>query len=303
MYKAGLRPPLYLKISTESTIRETNFQTLKYPSNGHNTMKRNLTFPAILLALALAGLLIVSGCTGTSDQTQTPAATSLPTAEETPMPMHTPPDTVPVSAPATTFSGTGNDSIATELPAGVYTVTVTQATAKMTQLAVETETTGIYVQGRYNDTVAASAETTKGWVWSYAIQTDEKPTLTVNATGDWVADFAFPQQINGIPPQTFHGIGNAATPFFQINQGNISFKIDATNNTAVEVHLMNYEGDPIMDATNVYEEPLSFHRGEYHDTVVVPFTVSDNYLINVICDGDWSVTVTDDYDRTPFSDA
>jgi hypothetical protein len=261
-------------------------------------MKRNFTFPALLLALALAGLLIASGCTGTSDQVQTPAVTPIPTAAET---AQAPPTAVgtaqvpdPVSAPATTFSGTGNDSIATELPAGVYTVTFTQATAEITQLAVETKETGICVPGQYSDAVAASAKTTKGWVWSYAFLTDAKPTLTVNATGDWEADFAFPQQINGIPPQSFHGIGNAATPFFMINEGNISFAIDATNNTAVEVHLMNYEGNPVMDATNTFEQPLAYHLGEYHDTIVVPLSVSDNYLLNVICDGDWSVTVTDD---------
>ena len=257
-------------------------------------MKRNLTFPALLLALALAGLLIASGCTGTSDQAQTPAATPAPTAEETAQATATAASTAPVSAPANTFSGTGNDSIATELPAGVYTVTFTQASADETELALETEETGVYVQGQYSDAVAASAKTTKGWVWSYAMQTDAKPTLTINATGDWEADFAFPQQINGIPPQTFHGIGNAATPFFMINEGNISFAIDATNNTAVEVHLMSYEGNPVMDATNTFEQPLAYHLGEYHDTVVVPLTVSDNYLLNVICDGDWSVTVTDD---------
>lgn len=251
-------------------------------------MKRNLTFPAILLALALAGLLIASGCTGTSDQAQTPVATPIPTAEETAQATATP------TQPANTFSGTGNDSITTELPAGVYTMTITQATAEMSQITVETETSAIYVQGRYSDAVADAAQTADGWVWSYALQTDEKPTLSVNTTGDWQAAFAFPQQINGIPPQRFSGTGNAATPFFMINEGNISFAIDATNNTAVEIHLMNYEGDPIMDKTNVYEEPLAFHMGEYHNTVVVPLTVSDNYLINVICDGDWSVVVTDD---------
>lgn len=253
-------------------------------------MKRSFRFSTLLLALALAGLLIASGCTGTGDQTSTPAATPLPTAPESPQ--VTPP---PASlTPAMAFSGTGNDNIATDIPAGVYTVTITQSTAEETQLSVDTEKTGIYVQGRYTDAVAETAKGTNGWVWSYALQTDEKPTLTINATGDWQADFGFPQQINGVPPQTFKGTGNAATPFFMIYEGNISFAIDATNNTALEVHLMTYEGNPVMDTTNTYQQPLAFHKGEYHDTVVVPMTASENYLINVICDGDWSVTVTDD---------
>lgn len=227
-------------------------------------MRRNLTFPALLLGLALVGLIIAAGCIGTS------------------------------TTPTTSFSGTGNDSIATELPAGVYTLTITQASANVTDVTVETKEMGISVQGRYSDAAASSAKTADGWVWSYALQTDGKPTLTINATGDWKADFAAPQQIDGILPQTFQGAGNAATPFFMINKGNVSFAIKATNNTAIEVHLMDYDGNPVMDKTNSFEQPLSYHMGEYNDTVVVPLTDSGNYLLNVLCDGDWSVTVSDD---------
>jgi len=227
-------------------------------------MGRNLTFPALLLGLALVGLIIAAGCIGTS------------------------------TTPTTSFSGTGNDSIATELPAGVYTLTITQTSANVTDVTVETKEMGISVQGRYSDAAASSAKTADGWVWSYALQTDGKPTLTINATGNWKADFAAPQQIDGIPPQTFQGTGNAATPFFMINKGNVSFAIKAMNNTAIEVHLMDYDGNPVMDKTNSFEQPLSYHMGEYNDTVVVPLTDSGNYLLNVLCDGDWSVTVSDD---------
>ncbi|HKM41258.1 MAG TPA: hypothetical protein VJY43_01685 [Methanocorpusculum sp.] len=226
-------------------------------------MRRNLTLPALLLGLALVGLIITAGCIGTDN------------------------------TPATFFSGTGNDSIATELPAGVYILTITQTSAEMTDVTVETKETGTSIQGRYSDAAAESAETAKGWIWSYALQTDGKPTLIINATGDWNADFAVPQQIDGIPPQIFQGTGNAATPFFMINKGNISFAIEATNNTALEVHLMDYNGNPVMDETNSFEQPLAYHLGEYHNTVIVPLTDSDNYLLNIICDGDWSVTVTD----------
>lgn len=227
-------------------------------------MRHNLTFPVLLLGLALVGLIIAAGCIGTS------------------------------TTPATSFSGTGNDSIATELPAGVYTVTITQTSANVTDVTIETKETGISVQGRYSDVVAESAKTADGWVWSYALQTDENPTLIINTTGDWKANFAAPQQIDGIPPQTFQGTGNAATPFFMINKGNISFVIKATNNTAIEVHLMDYDGNPVMDKTNSFEQPLAYHLGAYNDTVVVPLTNSGNYLLNVLCDGDWSVTVSDD---------
>jgi len=228
-------------------------------------MKHNLAFPALLLVIALVGLIITAGCIGTTTTT-----------------------------PGTSFSGTGNGSIATELPAGVSTVTITQDSAEMTDLTGETKEMGISVQGRYTDAAASSAKTADGWVWSYALQTDGKPTLTINATGAWKADFAFPQQIDGIPPQTFTGIGNAATPFFMINKGNVSFAIEATNNTAIEVHLMDYDGNLFMDKTNTFEEPLAYHLGAYNDTIIVPITESGNYLLNVICDGEWSVIVSEE---------
>ncbi len=228
-------------------------------------MKKILIFPALLLAMALVGLVITAGCVGT-----------------------------PTTTPGTSFSGTGNASIATELPAGVYTLTITQASADMTVVSVDTKEMGITVQGRYTDAAASSAKTADGWVWTYALVTDGKPTLTINATGAWKADFAFPQQIDGVPPQTFTGIGNAATPFFMINKGNVSFAINTENNTAVEVHLMDYDGNPVMDETNSFEEPLAYHRGTYNDTIIVPITTSGNYLLNVICDGEWSVIVSEE---------
>ncbi len=227
-------------------------------------MRKTLTFPALLLALALVGLVITAGCVGT-----------------------------PTTTPGTSFSGTGNTSIATELPAGVYTLTITQANANITDVSVDTKDLGISIQGRYTEAAAASAKTADGWVWTYALVTDGKPTLTINATGDWKAEFAFPQQINGVPPQTFTGIGNVATPFFMINEGNVSFAIKAANNTDVEVHLMDYDGNPVMDKTNTFEEPLAYHLGTYNDMIIVPITKSGNYLLNVICDGEWSVVVSE----------
>jgi len=226
-------------------------------------MRKNLTFPALLLALALVGLVITAGCVGTT------------------------------TTPGTSFSGTGNKNIATELPAGVYTLTITQASADMTDVSVDTKEMGVTVQGRYTTAAADAAKTSDGWVWTYALVTDGKPTLTINATSAWKADFAFPQQIDGVPPQTFMGIGNAATPFFMINKGNVSFAIKAANNTAVEVHMMDYDGNPVMDKTNTSEEPLAYHIGAYNDTIIVPITTSGNYLLNIICDGDWSVTISE----------
>ncbi|WP_319379144.1 hypothetical protein [uncultured Methanocorpusculum sp.] len=225
-------------------------------------MRKTFTFPALLLALALVGLVITAGCVGT-----------------------------PTTTPGTSFSGTGNESIATELPAGVYTVTITQA--NITAVSVETKETETFIEGRYTDAAVAAAKTADGWVWTYALLTDANPTLVINATGDWKAEFAFPQQIDGVPPQTFTGIGNAATPFFMINEGNVSFAIKATNNTAIGVCLMDYDGNPVMDKTNTFEEPLAYHLGTYNDTLVVPITKSGNYLLNVICDGEWSVVVSE----------
>jgi hypothetical protein len=53
-------------------------------------------------------------------------------------------------------------------------------------------------------------------------------------------------------------------------------------------------GNPVTDKTNTSEEPLVSHLGTYNDTITIPITRSDNSLLNMICDGKWSVFVSEE---------
>lgn len=59
-------------------------------------MKHNLAFPALLLAIALVGLIITAGCIGTTTTTTTTPGTSFPAPETAVLP----PNFRPVSIPS-----------------------------------------------------------------------------------------------------------------------------------------------------------------------------------------------------------
>ncbi|MDE4908184.1 hypothetical protein L0665_06120 [Methanogenium marinum] len=92
-------------------------------------------------------------------------------------------------------------------------------------------------------------------------------------------------------PQTFTGAANKATPFFRIDEGTYNFSIIAANNDVVGVHLMDFEGNDIE--VDYREMPLAFHEGLYDDVVTVAVNESNNYLMNVICDGNRTVSVAE----------
>lgn len=257
-------------------------------------MKQNSLFTGILLALMLAGVLLACGCTGSDDShvVQSTAISTL-TATVTPTPVQTAPTGTGTAGPVT-FSGTGNDTISSNLSAGVYKVTFTQSVPDTTHFSVRTKTMETDVRNSYAELVQSSAETPTGWVWSYAFETDENPVIVVNTSGEWTAVFDYPQMINGIPPLSFNGTGNMATPYFMLYEGNVSFAIDTVSNTFIEATLLDTTGAEVMNATNAYAMPLPGHRGTYNGTIVVPLEKSGNYLLNVVCDGEWSVHVTDD---------
>ena len=52
---------------------------------------------------------------------------------------------------------------------------------------------------------------------------------------------------------------------------------------------MDYYGNPVMNKD--FEMPLAFHEGIYDGDVTVNITESNNYLLNIVCDGDWTVSV------------
>ncbi|WP_157200297.1 hypothetical protein [Methanogenium cariaci] len=209
------------------------------------------------------------------------------------------PTEVPIEASATTFDGTGNGNVTITVPLakGANLLTFTQETTAESTVSVETEKDYISVKNTFNE--AVSEESMKAtmkdgayyWSQAFMLEEDADATVQVETTGNWTIDFGFPQQINGIVPQTFTGAANKATPFFQINEGTYNFSIIAANNDVVGVHLMDFSGNDIQE--NDREMPLAFHEGAYDDVVTMKINESNNYLFNVICDGNWTVSVAE----------
>lgn len=260
-------------------------------------MRKDVSIITAVLLVFVVAAVISAGCTGNTDTTvpATVAPTPEVTAAETAVPAEetAAPTAVATVAPATTFDGTGSENVTVALSKGVHLFTFVQDAPVESVVSIATEKDYISVKNVYNENVSAQSMKDGAYYWSQAFMLEESAnaTVQVETTGNWTLDFAFPQQINGIVPQTFTGAANKATPFFQINEGTYDFAITAENNDVVGVHLMDFYGNDIE--VDDRQMPLSFHEGSYDDVVTVAVNESNNYLFNVVCDGNWTVSVAE----------
>jgi len=256
-------------------------------------MKSNsgtLIFTALIAVLA-AALVLSAGCTGTSDSgaQETTVQTTAPTTG--PTELETPEEIKEAGDEEVALSGTGNGCVTTGLAGGVHLLTFTQNKADSGSVDITTEKDEILIPFGFNEAVADKAMKDGKYVWTQAfmIEDNAETTFDVKTDCSWNIETSFPEAINGIVPQTFTGVGNQATPFFQINAGTYNVAIKTDNNEYIAVVLFDYYGNPLME-DNV-EFPLAYHEGTYDDSVTVGISESNNYLFNVICDGEWTVSI------------
>lgn len=251
----------------------------------------------MVLVVLIAGFAFTAGCTGNDGQdtgaketaTVTETPTPLPTAEVTPNATET---GIPESGDAAaTLSGSGDYKGAVELTGGVHLFTFEQNTPENSTISISTEKDGVSVSNQYNLSTAQKSMKDGRYYWTYAfmLEEDARANVEVTTPSNWTLSFTVPQMINGIVPQTFTGTAGKATPFFQINEGEYNFSIKTENNTYISATLMDYYGMPVFKDER--EEPLAFHHGTYDDVVTVKINESNNYLMNILCDGDWTVAV------------
>ncbi len=258
--------------------------------------RRGLTLH-IALFLFLAGCILFAGCVGEETGPQAPLPTATPTPTTTPTAELT-------NDGAVSFSGAGDQKTVMPLSAGVHLITLEiekpdGSEPGVSRVSISGEKDAIMVEGNYTPEVRSDAIIDGHYRWTYAFMLSEKAdaTVEVSQTAPWKLTFGFPEMINGIPPQTFTGVGNKATPFFMIPAGNYSSQITGENLTVISVWLMDYNGKFLMDGDSV--APLPFHElrnddfelyvGDYATTVPVTIKEGGNYLFNVVCDGSWSV--------------
>lgn len=245
--------------------------------------------------LLLTGCTVFAGCVGEETDQQAHPGTATPT----PTPRAEPPNDGAVY-----FSGAGDQKTVMPLSSGVHLLTFeiekTDGSEPVaSKVSISSEKDDIMVEGNYTAEVRPDAIIDGNYRWTYAfmLSEDADTTVEVSQLAPWTLHFGVPKMINGIPPQTFSGIGNTATPFFMIPAGNYSCQIKGENMTVISVELMDYNGTMLMDGDLV--APLAFHGlrnddfelyvGDYATTVPVTIKEGDNYLFNIVCDGSWSV--------------
>lgn len=250
----------------------------------------NLVF-TVLIALLAAALVLSAGCTGTSGDgaKETTVQTTVQTAE--PTQAATPEETEEAGNETSDLTGTGNGNVTTNLAGGVHLLTFMQDKPDSGTLDISTEKDCISVPFAFNETVAEKAMKDSKYVWTQAfmIEDDAETTFDVTTDCSWTIGTSFPEAINGIVPQTFTGTGNEATPFFQINAGTYNVSIKSENNEYISAVLFDFYGNLLMEDDR--GTPLAFHEGTYDDSVIIAISEDNNYLFNVLCDGDWTVTI------------
>jgi hypothetical protein len=248
----------------------------------------------IFFVLLAAALVLSAGCTGTTDEGA--QETTVQTTEQTIVPTETATaEATETGAPeeVEVLSGTGSGEVSADLDGGVHLLTFEQSVPESGTIEIMTEKDYISLPFGFNESVADEAITDGKYVWSQEFMLEEGASTTFNITTsedcEWTIDVSFPEAINGIVPQTFTGTGNQATPFFQINAGTYNVSIKSESNTYLAVHLIDFYGNPLME--DELEYPLAYHEGTYDGSVIVGISEDNNYLFNVLCNGEWTVNI------------
>ncbi len=232
-----------------------------------------LVFISIFICIAI----FACGCTGTAPAAEDPTATPTPTAVETATPAQEAPENV-----VTTLGGIGNGTRTVTLDAGLYVFAMQHDGTGPFSVDIESEEvfgTLAHSTGKYDGQQA------------FGLQDLGEYEFAVTADGNWTIAVERPQVIDGVPPQTFTGIGDGATPLFQIPAGNATFVMTIENSTECAVWLYNSTGSLVFDPTDTYVQPLHWHEGAYNGTAVTQITEAGNYLLNVMAEGPWTITV------------
>ncbi|QSZ67034.1 hypothetical protein RJ40_05755 [Methanofollis aquaemaris] len=186
--------------------------------------------------------------------------------------------------PGTSYAGTGNASETVQMDAGLYRFAMTSNGSGPFVFEVEnpdtygllahgegpysgTQVFGIYENGTYNLNVTAAGPWSVN-VQQAAVEAGHALPFAVNGSGDDVAGW-----IDLPLGETEFDVANDGTSFFA-------------------ACLYNQTGHPVMDPTGTYQQPVHGNMGAYNGTVTVYIPEKGPYYLNIVSDGNWSVSVS-----------
>ncbi|WP_298667395.1 hypothetical protein [uncultured Methanofollis sp.] len=117
--------------------------------------------------------------------------------------------------------------------------------------------------------------------------------LNVTADGPWTVKV---EKVAGEAghalPFSVKGSGDDAAGWIDLPAGEVIFNVTNDGRSFFAVNLYNQTGHPVLDPTDRELRPVRGHIGPYNGTVPVFIQEKGPYYLNVVSDGNWSVSVS-----------
>lgn len=226
-----------------------------------------------VLVLLTASFALSAGCTGQNGQDlssdKIPAEhvvpTKAPAPEQTSEMTAAPGETPAVTeTESDTLSGEGSKKSRISLDDGVQLLTFEQYEPADSVITVDGGHSHFEIQNTFpaEKSVYINEEGKFLSSQAFIVIDGEDSEISVDTDSGWKLSFTYPELMDGIPPQTFKGAGNQATPFFRMDEGDYNFEIKTEDNTFAYIILMDDEGNEVTkDFSEGFDAvPLPYRR-------------------------------------------
>ncbi|MBP2146289.1 hypothetical protein J2129_001743 [Methanofollis sp. W23] len=188
--------------------------------------------------------------------------------------------------PGTRYAQSGNASETMQLDPGLY------------RFVMNSSGSGAFEVGIQNpDTYGLIARGESPYSGSQVFGIYENGTYVMNVTAEdaWVVNVELltAQAGAGAPlPFTLNGSGDDTAGWVDLPIGEVTCDLTNDGDSVFAVWLYNKTGHPVFDQTNTYLQPLHGHMGSYNGSVPVAIEEKGPYYLNVISNGNWSVSIS-----------
>lgn len=188
--------------------------------------------------------------------------------------------------PGTRYAQSGNASETMHLDPGLY------------RFVMNSSGSGAFEVGIQNsDTYGLIARGESPYSGSQVFGIYENGTYVMNITAEdaWVVNVELLTAEAGAAaplPFTVNGSGDDTAGWVDLPIGEVTCDLTNDGASVFAVWLYDETGHPVFDQTNTYLQPLHGYMGPYHETVPVAIPKKGPYYLNVISNGNWSVSIS-----------